>query len=143
MRTAWRDKIRYVVAGIVIASMALSLFAHHSTTAVYDITKKVTIAGTLTGVEWVNPHIAVLIDVKDGRETKSWKLETNPPSWFQRINLERQNFAKAIGQTVVVEANPARDGSFSALLMNIKFEDGTSVEVIPDRPLSRRNRTPE
>jgi hypothetical protein len=143
MRTAWRDKIRYVVAGIVIASMALSLFAHHSTTAVYDITKKVTIAGTLTGVEWVNPHIAVLIDVKDGRETKSWKLETNPPSWFQRINLERQNFAKAIGQTVVVEANPARDGSFSALLMNIRFEDGTSVEVIPDWPLSRRNRTPE
>ena len=124
--------------------MAVSLLAHHATTTVFDITKKVTITGTLTQVDWVNPHIAMFIEAKSGSaETRSWRIETNPPAWFQRINLERQNFAKAIGQTVVVEANPAKDGTPYGFLMNIKFEDGTSVEVVRDQPLSRRNRIPE
>ena len=124
--------------------MAVSVLAHHATTAVFDLARKVTITGTLTQVDWVNPHIAVFIDAKNGSgDTQSWRIETNPPAWFQRINLERQNFAKAIGQTVVVEANPAKDGTPYGFLMNIKFEDGTKLEVVPDQPLSRRNRAPE
>ncbi len=124
--------------------MAVSLLAHHATTADFDLARKVTITGTLTQVDWVNPHIAMLVDANNGgSETKSWRIETNPPAWFQRIHLERQNFAKAIGQTVVVEVNPARDGTPYGFLMNIKFEDGTKLEVVPDQPLSRRNRAPE
>jgi Family of unknown function (DUF6152) len=124
--------------------MAVSVFAHHATTAVFDLARKVTVTGTLTQVDWVNPHIAVFIDAKNGSgDTQSWRIETNPPAWFQRINLERQNFAKAIGQTVIVEANPAKDGTPYGFLMNIKFEDGTKLEVVPDQSLSRRNRAPE
>jgi hypothetical protein len=137
---ASENKIRVALA----ACMAVSLFAHHATTAVFDLNKKVTITGTLTQVDWVNPHIAVFIDAKNNSgDTQSWRIETNPPAWFQRIYLERQSFARAIGQTVVVVANPAKDGTPYAFLMNIKFVDGTSVEVVPDQPLSRRNRTPE
>jgi hypothetical protein len=133
-------KIRVALA----ACMAVSLLAHHATTAVFDLTRKVTVTGTLTQVDWVNPHITVFIDAKDGSgDIQSWRVETNPPAWFQRIHLERQSFAKAIGQTVVVEANPAKDGTPYGFLMNIKFEDGTAVEVVPDQALSRRNRIPE
>jgi Family of unknown function (DUF6152) len=124
--------------------MAVSVLAHHATTAVFDLARKVTITGTLTQVDWVNPHIAVFIDARNASgDTQSWRIETNPPAWFQRIHLERQNFAKAIGQTVIVEANPAKDGTPYCFLMNIKFEDGTKLEVVPDQPLSRRNRAPE
>jgi hypothetical protein len=134
------NKIRVALA----ACMAVSVFAHHATTTVFDITKKVTITGILTQVDWVNPHIAVFIDAKNASgDTRSWRVETNPPAWFQRIHLERQSFAKAIGQTVVVEANPAKDGTPYGFLMNIKFEDGISVEVVRDQPLSRRNRISE
>ena len=134
------NKIRVALA----VYMAVSVFAHHATTAVFDLARKVTVTGTLTQVDWVNPHIAMLIDAKNGSgDIQSWRIETNPPAWFQRINLERQNFAKAIGQTVIVEVNPAKDGTPYGFLMNIKFEDGTKIEVVPDQPLSRRNRASE
>jgi hypothetical protein len=124
--------------------MAVSLFAHHATTADFDLARKVTVTGTLTQVDWVNPHIAMLIDAQNGSgDTQSWRIETNPPAWFQRIHLERQNFAKAIGRIVIVEANPAKDGTHYGFLMNIKFEDGTKLEIVPDQSLSRRNRIPE
>ena len=109
-----------------------TLAAHHSTTAVFDTSKKVTVTGTLTKVDWVNPHIVVFIDAKGGSEM--WKLESNPPSWFRRVNVGRTDFAKGIGQMVTVEANPAKDGTLYGYMTKMTFADKTSLElVLPGR----------
>src|SRR6202035_3363955 len=98
-----------LLAGLIVAG---SLWAHHSPSAIFDMSKKFTLTGTLTKVDWLNPHISLLIDAKgaDG-STENWKFESNPPSWFKHVGLSRADVAKAIGQSVTVEGVRARDGS--------------------------------
>ena len=102
-------------------------FAHHSTTAEFDVSHRMTLAGTLTKVDWVNPHIVVFVTAKDG----AWKFESNPPAWFRRVGVSRADFAKAIGQTVTVEGNRAKDGSLYGYLVKVTFADGNSLELVP------------
>jgi len=103
-----------------------TLWAHHSPSAEFDMTKKVTVSGTLTKIEWVNPHIFVYIDVKG----ESWRMESNPPSWFRRVGIGRSDLAKGVGQTVTAEGNRAKDGSAFAYMSKITFMDGTSLELV-------------
>jgi hypothetical protein len=132
--------------GVLIALAALcavgSAWAHHSTTAVFDVSKRVTVTGTLTKVDWVNPHIVVLVDAMGrGGNMEAWRFESNPPSWFRRVTVGRNDFAKAIGQTVVVEANPAKDGTLYGYLVKIKFQDGTSLELVPPDLVGKQEQT--
>jgi hypothetical protein len=115
-----------VLAAILTTAALVS--AHHSTTAEFDVTHRMTVSGTLTKVDWVNPHIVVFMDAKsDG----AWKFESNPPAWFRRVGVSRADFAKAIGQTVTVEANRAKDGSRYAYMLKITYADGNSLELLP------------
>ena len=122
-----KSKFSWVLLAALVSG-AGTLAAHHSTTAVFDTAKKVTVTGTLTKVDWVNPHIVVLVEAKGGAEM--WKLESNPPSWFRRVNVGRSDFAKGLGQTVTVEANPAKDGTLYGYMVKITFADKTSLELV-------------
>jgi hypothetical protein len=106
--------------------------AHHSPSSIFDMANKVTVSGTLTQVEWVNPHIAIYIDVKkaDGTGVDNWKFESAPPSWLRRVGVNSADFKKAIGQTVTVEGNKARDGSPYGFLLKITFADGNSLAMV-------------
>jgi uncharacterized protein DUF6152 len=116
-----------LILGAILTSVAL-LSAHHSTTAEFDVTHRMTISGTLVKVDWVNPHIVVFMDAKsDG----AWKFESNPPAWFRRVGVSRADFSKAIGQTVTVEGNRAKDGSRYAYMLKITYADGNSLELLP------------
>ena len=125
-----------ILAG-VLASASLTS-AHHSTTAEFDVTHRMTVSGTLKKVDWVNPHIVVFIDAKGegGGGVAAWKFESNPPAWFRRVGVSRADFAKAIGQTVTVEHNRAKDGSQYGYLLKITYADGNSLELVP--PSSER-----
>ena len=113
-------------AGLVcLASLA---YAHHSPTAVFDMAKRVTVTGTLTKVNWVNPHIGT-----DGKK-EAWTMESNPPAWFRRVGVNRADFAKSIGQSVTIECVRARDGSAYAYMQKITFPDKTSLELIVTEP---------
>lgn len=120
--------MKRVIASLLFVLATVSLWAHHATTAVFDLSKKVTVTGTLTKVDWVNPHIVVSLEAKG----ESWRIESNPPSFFRRVSVGRADFAKGIGQTVTIEANPAKDGTKYAYLTKVTFADGTSLEVIPE-----------
>lgn len=119
------------VTCLLFTATALSLWAHHSVTAEFDLSKRFTLTGTLSRVDWINPHIAVSITVKgaDGK-SESWLLESNPPSWFRRVGVNRAEFAKAVGQTVTVEGLRAKDNSQAGYLQKITFPDGTSLELV-------------
>ena len=107
-------------------------WAHHSPSAIFDMTKKFTLTGTLTKVDWINPHIVVFLDAKkDDGSVETWKFESNPPSWFRRVNVAREDFAKAIGQTVTVEGVRAKQGAdLYGYLLKITFPDGNSLELV-------------
>ena len=116
-----------LILAAVFTTVAL-VSAHHSTTAEFDVTHRMTVSGTLTKVDWVNPHIVVFMDAKS---EGAWKFESNPPAWFRRVGVSRADFAKAIGQTVTVEGNRAKDGSRYAYMLKITYADGNTLELLP------------
>jgi hypothetical protein len=110
---------------------ATSLQAHHSPSAIFDMQKRVAVSGTLTKINWINPHIVLIMEAKgDGGKIDHWTFESNPPSWYRSVGLARVDFAKAIGQTVTVEALPARDGSLFGYMRKITLPDKTTLELV-------------
>ena len=122
---------RVLFAAAILLAGSLPSFAHHSPSAEFDVTRRMTLSGTLTKIDWVNPHIVVFIDAKkDGAANAAWKFESNPPAWFRRVGVSRADFAKALGQTVTVEGNRAKDGSLYGYLLKITYADGNSLELV-------------
>jgi hypothetical protein len=117
-----------ILLNVIVGSAILS--AHHSTTAEFDVTRRMTLSGTLTKVDWVNPHIVVFVDAKGPSGPEAWKFESNPPAWFRRVGVSRADFAKAIGQAVTVEGNRAKDGSLYGYLLKVTFAGGNSLELV-------------
>ena len=130
-----RCKIPVVFIFFTILFAAGSLEAHHSPSAVFDMDKRFTLLGTLTQVDWINPHIVVFMDAKkDDGSVETWKFESNPPSWFRRVGIARNDLAKAIGQNVTVEGSRAKDGSRYGYLLKVTFVDGNSLELLFNQP---------
>ncbi len=127
--------MKYRLFGALIVLILLlatgSLWAHHSPSAIFDMSKRFTLTGTVTKVDWINPHIVVFMDAKGSNgAVENWKFESNPPAWFRRLGVGRADFAKAIGQTITIEGVRARDGSLYGYLQKITFPDGNSMELI-------------
>ncbi len=111
--------------------LAGSLRAHHSISAVFDRSQTITITGTLTKLDWRNPHMEFLMEAKaDGGQVKAWVIQGASPNAFRNQNITRSDFEQAIGQTLTVEAHPAKKGSgYGALALKIVFPDGRSVRL--------------
>jgi hypothetical protein len=92
--------------------------------------KRITLTGTLTKVDWINPHIVVFIDSKGANGVENWKFESNPPSWFRRVGVNRTDLAKGLGQSITVEGVRAKDGTFYGYMQKITFADGNSLELV-------------
>ena len=123
------------LAALAVLLMAESLWAHHSFTAVFEMSKQFTLAGTLTKVDWRNPHIQLSLEAKDdGGTVQAWVIEGMAPSGFRGRNVGKSDFEKAIGQTITVEAVRAKDGSLYGLLLQITFPDGRSVRSLESQP---------
>ena len=121
---------RIAVLGILIAALSgHGVLAHHSFAAEYDINKPVTLRGTVTKVDWINPHVYLYLDVKDPASGKmtAWALTTYSPASLRRIGATRANFGQ--GQAVTVLAYHAKDGSNLAFLRRMTFADGHTVEL--------------
>jgi Family of unknown function (DUF6152) len=123
---------KVLAAFLTLAGLLMTgtLWAHHSPSAVFDMTKPFVLTGTLTKVDWVNPHIDIFVDAMgpDG-SAESWKFESNPPSWFRHVGLNRADFANVIGQTVTIGAVRARDGSHYGYMRKFTLPNGNSIEL--------------
>jgi hypothetical protein len=124
-------RIGHLVVVIILAAGG-SASAHHGFRIAFDDSKKYTLTGTLTKVDWRNPHIELTLDVKrDHEETEAWVIQAAPPVFFARRNVSKTVFATAVGQPITIEAYRARDGRRSGSLLKITFRDGTSVTNDP------------
>ena len=99
----------------------------------FDTSKTVMLTGTLTKVDWRNPHIELSLDVADhtGR-VEVWVLQGAPPFFFRERDIDRSRFENAVGQPVTVEVYGARNGMPLGALRKLIFADGTSVAIVPD-----------
>jgi DNA/RNA endonuclease YhcR with UshA esterase domain len=106
--------------------MAVTVLAHHSAIAEYDLEKPVKVTGTVTKVEWSNPHIWFYVDVKnpDGSVT-NWGFSGGAPGVLQRRGISRT--AMKPGDVVKVEGFRAKDGSTNGSGNTVTFEYGRRV----------------
>lgn len=102
---------KLILSVILVGAMAgVPVLAHHSFAAEYDAKKPVTLKGTVTKVDWRNPHVYFFMDVEDeaGKPT-NWALEMGPPAGLQRAGWTKNTMK--VGDEVTVEATRAKDGS--------------------------------
>ena len=97
------------LAGLLVG--AVPVLAHHSFAAEYDANKPIKLTGTVTKIEWTNPHCYFYVDVKNGETGKidNWALELGNPNALLR-NGWTPNSVK-IGEEVTVEGTRAKDGT--------------------------------
>jgi hypothetical protein len=120
----------YIVLGAMLLTEAAS--AHHNMSALFDFNNRVMLTGTLTKLDWRNPHIQLIVDRKgDGTEVETWSIEGPPPSFFRNQDITKGDFESAIGKPVTAEASRARDGSRSGLLRFINLPSGKLVSACP------------
>jgi hypothetical protein len=121
-------KTASLISILFLAALASSwpALAHHSFAAEFDSDKPVQITGSVTKVEWLNPHARFYVDVKDDQgNVVNWNIELGPPLILQRLGW-RHNSLK-IGDQVTVEGYSARDGSKMANARKVTLADGRSV----------------
>jgi hypothetical protein len=98
------------VVGIGLSLVASSGTAHHSFVAIFDAEKPIKLIGTVTKVEWRNPHAWFYIDVEDESENvTNWGMELASPNLLIRKGWARSSMK--VGDVVTVEGFHARDGS--------------------------------
>ena len=123
---------RLIAVGVVTALvLAGSTQAHHNMSAIFDFNNRVTLTGTLSKVDWRNPHIELFVDTKDGQQAQAWKLEGPSPGFFRDRDISKADFEGAMGKGVTFEASRARDGSLSGLLRTMTLPSGKLVSACP------------
>jgi hypothetical protein len=95
------------ITGVILA--AAPLMAHHSFAAEYDAKKPIELKGTITKVDWMNPHVYFYIDVKDDSgKIANWAFEMGPPRLLERGGWKKTTMKE--GDEVIVSGTLAKDG---------------------------------
>jgi len=134
-------RILSTLALLVVTFAVRPTLAHHAFAAEFDASKPLILRGTVTQMDWINPHAWIHIDVKnsDGSVT-SWMIETGAPNGLLRRGFNKNSLPK--GTEIVIEGWQAKDGSNRANGSNVTFPDGkklfvgssgTGAPVDPDR----------
>jgi len=121
---------KLLLAMLAVAALSLPVAAHHSFAAEFDDSKPVKVTGTITKVEWQNPHIWFFIDVKnpDGTVT-NWAFSGGAPGQLMRRGITKDLLK--IGAEVVVEGFRAKDASNNGFGSKVTFPDGRNVLTAP------------
>jgi hypothetical protein len=115
-----------LIVGSALLATGAPVLAHHSFQAEYDRNQPITITGTVTLLEWTNPHARLYIDAVDEKgETVHWDLELGPPNGLMRLGWRRDSLQA--GTMVTVEGFRSRTEEFVANVRSVKLSDGRQV----------------
>ena len=117
-----RTKFAFVIAGLALF-LAKPIVAHHSFAAEFDANKPFKMTGTVTKVEWQNPHTYFYIDVADEKTGKvtNWGMEMGSPNGLMRAGWTRNTMK--VGDKVTVEGSLAKDGSHTGNARTVELAE--------------------
>jgi hypothetical protein len=122
--------------GIAMALCAAPVMAHHAFAAEFDSKKPVKLRGTVTKMEWINPHAWIHVDVKkDDGSVEEWMIETGTPNTLLRRGVTKDSLKP--GTEVVVDGYQSKDGSLRANGRDITLPNGQTLFLgssAPDAP---------
>ena len=132
-----RNRIATLLALLVVG--VASAQAHHSFNDIFDIATVTTLKGTISTIDWINPHVYINVDVKDidGKVT-TWAVESPPTNNLRTAGISRQDLWNnaSQGEVVTVHVNPAKGAIKTerplGLLMRITYADGHFYHVRGD-----------
>jgi hypothetical protein len=131
--------MRHFTSAVSFALLTASMFAgvasaHHSVQSQFDIHKTVTVSGTVSKVEWINPHSYLTLNVKDANGTvQKWAFELGGAGALRRAGMSRADRGGLKpGDEVTATALAARDGSNSGFLQELKVADGRTFKFATD-----------
>jgi hypothetical protein len=126
------SKLNFAAALSLLFLASSPLLAHHSLGTEFQMGKASAITGTLSRVDWENPHIYWQVDVKETNGTVShWNIEGLPPSYLHRSKVERSDMVALIGTEVTVHGRLAKDGSKLMFGLDFTLPDGRIIPVGP------------
>ncbi|HEY3824306.1 MAG TPA: DUF6152 family protein [Bryobacteraceae bacterium] len=131
-----KAKFAVAAAAVGLVFSALPLLAHHSFAAEYDASKPITVTGSVTKVEWMNPHARFYVDVKgENGKVTNWNFELGAIPVLLKQGWKKDSLK--VGDQVTVDASRAKDGSNSANARKVVLPDGRRVfggSSAPDAP---------
>jgi len=114
------------IAVAVGLTVSLPAFSHHSFAAEFDRDKPITITGTVTRIEWTNPHARFYVDAQDDNgETVNWNFELGTPNILMRQGWTRDSLKP--GETITVTGFRARNDPHVGNANTVTLADGTRV----------------
>ena len=120
-----------LAAVAIVAGATHAAQAHHSFAAEYDDQKPLKITGTLTKVEWMNPHIWYYVDVKNPNgSVTTWAISGGAPGQLMRRGITKDLLV--LGSEVNVEGFKAKDGSNNGFGQRVTYQDGRNVFTATD-----------
>ena len=126
-------RLKFLAAAILCASVVpVPTLAHHSFAAEFDGNDCRDFTGTLTKIDWQNPHAYFFMDIKDAATGKveSWSFQTYALITLKRAGTDRQTFIDKIGKEIWVRGCVARNGRKNyAAAGTLKFADGVLRQI--------------
>jgi hypothetical protein len=123
-----RMRMAILITGLALLVPVVPLWAHHAFAAEFDAKKPIKLQGTITKIEWINPHSWIHIDVKgpDGTVT-NWMVEGGSPNALLRRGIAKDTLKT--GMEIAVDGYQAKDGTNRANGRDISFADGRKLFV--------------
>ncbi len=114
------------LVGVAVLAAAVPALAHHAFSAEFDATKPVRLEGTVTKMEWINPHSWMHVDVtQDDGTVESWMVEAGPPGALVRRGWKKDSVAP--GTAVLVEGYQALEGGLRLNVRDVRLPDVTKL----------------
>jgi hypothetical protein len=129
----YADVYKYLLAAVAALITAAPAAAHHAFSAEFDASKPLTLRGTVTKVELINPHSWIHLEVKDASgQSSAWMIEGGSPNALFKRGITKNTIP--VGSELLIDGYQARDGSNRGVGRTISFADGRPLFFVGSQP---------
>ena len=132
----WRRGLGLLM-GLGLILVNVPVWAHHSTQAEFDFNKPINVSGTVTRMEWINPHSYLFLDATDNGKVTHWSFELVGPEGLRKAGMSKSDGGLKPGDTVKVSAFAAKDGTNLGFITMLVLANGRKVHVWNNDPNAR------